>query len=111
MVEIPVLITFFESDAYIPVFLQAGVLTGILAGGRINVTADADYGEWTPRRAGDSFNRVSFGLILHLPVHPELYGYIEPGHAPYMGKLHGRYGYQTDFPRLQPHLHLLVLTV
>ena len=21
-------------------------------------------GEWTPRRAGDSFNRVSFGLIL-----------------------------------------------
>ena len=64
MVEIPVLITFFESDAYIPVFLQAGVLTGILAGGRINVTADADYGEWTPRRAGDSFNRVSFGLIL-----------------------------------------------
>ena len=64
MVEIPVLITFFESDAYIPVFLQAVVLTGILAGGRINVTADADYGEWTPRRAGDSFNRVSFGLIL-----------------------------------------------
>ena len=63
MVEIPVLITFFESDAYIPVFLQAGVLTGILAGGRINVTADADYGEWTPRRAGDSFNRVSASAV------------------------------------------------
>ena len=30
----------------------------------INVTADVDYEEWTPRRAGDSFNRVSFGLIL-----------------------------------------------
>lgn len=63
-VDIPVLLTFFERDAYIPVFLQAGLLTGIVAGGTIRVNGSNEAGEWTPRRAGDSFNRLSLGLVL-----------------------------------------------
>ena len=64
VIEVPVLVTFFESDAYIPVFVQAGVLTGILVGGSVGISGDAGYGQWTPRRAGDSFNRLSFGLVV-----------------------------------------------
>lgn len=64
MAEIPLLITFFESDAYVPVVLQAGLLTGVLIGGDIKISGDAGYGEWPGRKAWDSFSKLSLGLVL-----------------------------------------------
>lgn len=61
--EVPVLITFFERDAYIPVFLQAGLLGGFTVGGVNKITISS--GEAAERRVvKDAFNRFSFGLVI-----------------------------------------------
>lgn len=61
--EVPLLITFFEKEAYIPVFLQAGLLGGFTAGGVNNVALSS--GETAERPALKSaFNRFSFGLVI-----------------------------------------------
>lgn len=60
--EIPTTLTFFESDAYFPIFLQAGIVTGVCAGGKQHITSTADT-PWTPPAANSAFPRLSVGLV------------------------------------------------
>lgn len=64
MLEIPVMITFFESAAYIPVFIQAGILGGFTLGGVHKVVASPAGDPWNTPSARDSFNKFSFGIVV-----------------------------------------------
>ena len=62
MLEIPVTLTFFERDAYFPIFLQAGILTGVCTGGSQKVTTYNDK-IWDAPAAGTFFSRISCGFV------------------------------------------------
>lgn len=64
VLEIPVMITFFESAAYIPVFIQAGVLGGVTLGGVNKITVPHSADPWNSPAARDSFTKFSFGIVV-----------------------------------------------
>lgn len=63
MIEIPATLTFFESDAYFPIFLQAGILAGVCAGGNQKVTVYDSEKTWHSPDSGALFPKISVGLI------------------------------------------------
>ena len=63
MIEIPATLTFFERDAYFPIFLQAGILAGICTGGNQKITVYDNDKSWHSPDTGTLFPKISFGLI------------------------------------------------
>lgn len=61
MLEIPLMITLFERDAILPIFIQAGLLPGILLGGRLK--ASGGDVAWPNIKAGNAFNRLSLSAV------------------------------------------------
>lgn len=70
MLEIPTYFTMFEPDAYVPVFLQMGFLTGIYLGGHYSMETDWATNGLQGKRAIDSFSKLSFGILVGIGYGP-----------------------------------------
>lgn len=60
---VPLMVTFFESNAYIPVFVQAGIMGGVSLGGRNDISASGDSLPGDGLTWWRSAAKLSFGFV------------------------------------------------
>lgn len=70
MLEVPTLITFFEPDALVPVFVQLGFVTGIYLGGTHTLSSSWQNDVWNNRKSRDMFSKITFGIAVGLGYGP-----------------------------------------
>lgn len=61
VLEVPTMITFFEPDAIVPVFIQLGCITGLTLGGPRSIDSTRSDDGWGNPPA-DIFSKITFGL-------------------------------------------------
>lgn len=95
MLEIPTFFTMFEPDAYIPIFLQMGLLTSIYLGGHYSLDTDWVNNDWQNKRARDSFSKLSFGILVGIGYGPVTLQFIQNVTDPWSRGLFNEWESQT----------------